>query len=321
MRPLLFRLKPKYADDKKTKQRKIVMKKTVLFFFCCLLMFSSLVWADKVYLTNGNKIEGKITSENDSFVVLDVGGGSIKIYRREIQNLEREEIPAAAVAAVKPAIETVSPVPAVNAQKIKKESAKKPTFFDSIMSRVQNFAKPETKAKVKQPSGRKTRLLELTNMSMMDWGKIIAEQAFGAGILKKYTKEYLTRLVFVLFFVFLFWAFIIKFFVKLLGSQSTFFDAFMFQIKTFLTGLVLVLLLKGAIPAILLMLFQKLNAHIATIDKTAYILSVSATILTFFHFSKKDLDLSIIRSIGLFLMSGVAAFVLRWAITTYVFKF
>ena len=64
-------------------------KKTALFLFTALSVFiSELVFADMVYLDNGEKIEGIIRAENSSNLTLDIGSGTIILRRAEIDHID-----------------------------------------------------------------------------------------------------------------------------------------------------------------------------------------------------------------------------------------
>ena len=280
-------------------------------FIIFFLLLIPTVSADKVYLTNGNKLEGNISAEKENFITLQVEGGSLKLYRSEIQRIEKGPLTSTKI--TQPSIVTAQT--AASPQPPKKEN-----FFENLKTQVQaKLDQMNPKKEARRSSSLGTRLEDLQKMTMKDWGVVIVKQAFGSEYVDKLNRAYLSRMAFIFTIVFIFWAFIIKLFVKILGSQSTLFTAFMFQAKTACLGLVMVLFIKGAIPAILFMLFPRLNQFLFYIEIAAKILSFAAIVSTFFHFSKKELDLSIIRSVALCVLSVGAGYVLHYIIHTYVF--
>ena len=66
------------------------MKQTLLLAFCFLLLASYLP-ADAIYLKNGRTVEGKIVSENEKSVTLEIGYGTITINRAYIKDVIAEE--------------------------------------------------------------------------------------------------------------------------------------------------------------------------------------------------------------------------------------
>jgi clan AA aspartic protease (TIGR02281 family) len=66
---------------------KILVRIAIMAFF--LLNALPHAGADVVYLKNGRQLNGIIAEENEEYVELMVGFGSIKFYRAEIERLER----------------------------------------------------------------------------------------------------------------------------------------------------------------------------------------------------------------------------------------
>src|SRR5437867_11976844 len=58
---------------------------SVFVFFCATAV------ADTIFLKNGRKLEGIVTRETDKVVEIEVGFGSLKITRDEIESIERTD--------------------------------------------------------------------------------------------------------------------------------------------------------------------------------------------------------------------------------------
>jgi clan AA aspartic protease (TIGR02281 family) len=63
-----------------------------IFLFIIMTFFVSEVNSDTIYLKNGRSMEGLIKKEDDKRIELDVGFGSVKFYREEIERIERSGI-------------------------------------------------------------------------------------------------------------------------------------------------------------------------------------------------------------------------------------
>ncbi len=65
------------------------MKRTILFSTVFLLCFSSLSFADTVYLKNGRSIEGLIKSEDADSVQIDIGFGMVGFNKKDVERIEK----------------------------------------------------------------------------------------------------------------------------------------------------------------------------------------------------------------------------------------
>ena len=68
-------------------------RKIKIAVLCCLSFFLSLhAFSDQIYLKNGRKIEGIIEKEEDSSIILNIGFGTIKLNREEIDYVARDNL-------------------------------------------------------------------------------------------------------------------------------------------------------------------------------------------------------------------------------------
>jgi len=65
--------------------------KTLIAALLLLTIFTSEVGADTVHLKNGRKIKGLIKKETEESIVLDLGFGTVKFRRVEIEKIERSD--------------------------------------------------------------------------------------------------------------------------------------------------------------------------------------------------------------------------------------
>ena len=67
----------------------IMVKKIIISIVFTLLFFSQQVFADTVYLKNGNKLKGIITKETDTSVELKINpGAKVTFSKNDIKNIE-----------------------------------------------------------------------------------------------------------------------------------------------------------------------------------------------------------------------------------------
>lgn len=83
------------------------MKK--ILFFTVFLLAAASAGAETIYLKSGVTATGKIVDQNDTSVVIDIGGATVTYYKDEIDHMDQG---ALAVPAKAPAVEVSAPVPA-----------------------------------------------------------------------------------------------------------------------------------------------------------------------------------------------------------------
>ena len=69
----------------------IMMTRLLLPILVILFVFIHTAGADTIHLKNGRSIEGLVTKENDENVILDVGFGTVKFRRIEVENIDRSD--------------------------------------------------------------------------------------------------------------------------------------------------------------------------------------------------------------------------------------
>ena len=66
-------------------------KKIVILFIFILLFFSQQIFADTVYLKNGNKVTGIITKETDRSVEIKINpGAKVTFSKDDVKNMEMD---------------------------------------------------------------------------------------------------------------------------------------------------------------------------------------------------------------------------------------
>ncbi|MEW6027396.1 MAG: HEAT repeat domain-containing protein [Planctomycetota bacterium] len=128
------------------------MKQILLLTFCLLLVTSYLP-ADAIYLKNGRTVEGKIVSENDKAVTLEIGYGTITINRDQIKEVVAEEwTPPKPAPKISPAPETgcstskpITPTPVSNIQALLDSYAQNEKHKEINKHLVQIINLPEDK--------------------------------------------------------------------------------------------------------------------------------------------------------------------------------
>ena len=140
--------------------RKIIIMMLLLFFSC------SLSWAETVYLKSGKKITGKIVSQDEQQIKMDISGIMVTYFTDEIDRVEGASAPTpppATTSTTPPAPEqpSDSQVPSLlGGQKM--SAAKKEMILslisvsgtresmDSMFTQIMSEAPPEESAKLKE---------------------------------------------------------------------------------------------------------------------------------------------------------------------------
>jgi len=84
------------------------MKKRIISIHLAFIFFSSICWAETIYLRNGIKVEGKVVEKNDQQVKVDISGITLTYFADEIDRIEGESSP---VPAPQPQIPFIIPSP------------------------------------------------------------------------------------------------------------------------------------------------------------------------------------------------------------------
>jgi len=72
------------------------MKKRIISIQLAFIFFSSICWAETIYLKNGTKVEGKIVEKTEQQVKVDISGITLTYFTDEIDRIEDESRPATA---------------------------------------------------------------------------------------------------------------------------------------------------------------------------------------------------------------------------------
>lgn len=293
-----------------------------VFSFSLFLVFLNFgLFADEVFLKNGNRLTGKVAQEEPEFIVLQVSGGRIKILRSEIRKIQIETPNPEA----EKQVETPVDFKAIPSN----FSRPKPVKFDlwgflteKVNQIFQKQANPsQSQASAARTSTNAVGFSQLTSLKTGEWLLMIAKEAFGSEFQKRINQEQMTRFSFFLLVGLGIFSFVIKWLVSLLGSRCAVWDAFLFQMKLITSGLVMTLLIKGALPLVIL-LIPVARTYIATVEMVCLVITILSIAGTFFYLAKQSLELIPWKAVVfLFLICAVAVgakFVFEGFISPYI---
>ncbi len=246
-------------------------------FFCwvaTIIVFSFLssgvLLADEIFLRNGNRISGNIVQEASDHLVVQVDGGKIKVYRSEIRKIVAE-----------------SRAPA--REKPEKSFDLWNFLTEKISGMLERKGKPLSEPAPQRPNVR--GFSEVTGLKTAEWMSLIFRQAFGDDLVNQINRERMTRFSFFVLVGIVLFSFIMKALTSLMGSPCAVSDAMLFQGKIMVISLVVILLVKGALPLILLLAVPDLKIHAAAIEGTAAGLTWAFIVIAYFYLAKKNLEL------------------------------
>lgn len=281
-----------------------IIRKCVFAFIilsCLALLFHSALFADEIFLKNGNRLSGKIIQENSELIVFRISGGQIKIRKSEIRKIQIEV----------PSAESGQPAVSASVPKTEKPAGQPaPERFDfwkNLTEKIKEIIKRQSG----HPAGagvsshqRPVGISRLTEMKTAEWFMLIVKKAFGSQFQKQLSREWMTRFSFFVLVGLGGLSFVITWLVSFLRSRCSVMDAFLFQAKLILSCLILILLIKGVFP-LLLALIPWLGSHMAAVETACWILTVISIILAYFYLAKTSLELVPFKAVLLLVLLGI----------------
>jgi hypothetical protein len=248
-------------------------------FFLILFLACFAAFADRIYLKNGNRIDGRVLEENQGEITVEVDGGTVKLGQWEVERIVKEDWspelkPVSAQAVPTPAAVKAAQTPAWNSMQ--------ETFFQGFQQAIsgnlrRNFADTlpfKASPWILVPLGITTYLL------------LLVIQALWEGLL-------------------------IKLFMKFFDEGVNYLTAVMFQFRLSVVS-TFALLIGIGLPLALAYFFHMSPGGAAVFTLLGGAAAGLIMIVLFFVYAGRYLGLGFIKSLGLIIWTAFIQFAIQF---------